>query len=71
MSKHESAVREAAICLHDSIKEAEKAGLVVTWPHRASGLPAIAISETRSAAERPLARKPQSKKPAATTVEKA
>lgn len=46
MTNPETAVREAATALHQAITAAEAAGLKVSWPYNAAGLPAIAISDT-------------------------
>lgn len=49
MSAKETAVRDAARKLHDAIKDATSAGLVVSWPSGVAGLQSIAISETAKA----------------------
>jgi hypothetical protein len=46
MSSSETAVREAAIKLHEAIVAAQAEGYRIDWPVNALGLPAIAISET-------------------------
>lgn len=53
MSTKETAVRAAAINLHDAILAARKAGLRVEWPATIEGLTSIAISDTRAAEDDP------------------
>ena len=51
MSNLGQAVRDAAAALHTAIAQAEAGGCKVEWPRRASGLPAIAVSEIEPPAE--------------------
>lgn len=46
----ETRVREAAVALHDAIREARAAGLRVVWPAAPASLQNIAISATAAVA---------------------
>ncbi len=51
MVSEDTAVREAAVKLHEAIAAATKAGYRVAWPTIVGDLPAIAVSATAKVKE--------------------